>query len=211
MAFTPEQADEIKAQLLEQVDKLPNENKEEIKQHIQSLNEQQLEEFLKQNNINISDSSQPPQGGGGGEQEKPIFASIVAGDIPSYQVAENDKAIAILELNPVSEGHIIILPKSQTTIEKIPKSAMSLAQKMAKKIKTKFKPKDLKIETFSFQDYPAINVIPIYDSMPKERKKADDSVLEKLQKKLQTIKRGPRPKKEKPTKNLKEIPERIPY
>ena len=55
----------------------------------------------------------------------------------------------------------------------------------------------MKIETFSFQDYPAINVIPIYDEMPKERKKAEEGELEKTQKKLQTVKRGPRPKKEK--------------
>ena len=49
MAFSQEQAEEIKKQLLEQVEKLPNENKDQIKKHIETLNEQQLEDFLKQN------------------------------------------------------------------------------------------------------------------------------------------------------------------
>ena len=53
MALTKEQADEIKKQLLVQVDKLPQENKEEIKQQILGLNEEQLEEFLKQNKVSV--------------------------------------------------------------------------------------------------------------------------------------------------------------
>jgi len=51
MTLTPEQSKEIKQQLLLQVDKLPQENKEQIKQYISQLEGAQLEEFLKQNKI----------------------------------------------------------------------------------------------------------------------------------------------------------------
>jgi len=207
MAFTPEQAEEIKKQLLEQVEKLPSENKNQIKQQIESLEGQGLEDFLKQNNIKFSDqglqqTSPTP--------EKPIFESIISGEIPSYKIAENDKSIAILELNPLSKGHSIVIPKQKTTIEKMPKTALSLAQKIAKKIKSKLKPEDIKIETFSFQDYPAINIIPIYKDQQLEKTKAEESVLEKLQSKLETKTRTKRePKSNK--KNFPEIKPRSPY
>lgn len=210
MAFNKQQADEIKKQLLEQVKNIPNKNKDQIIKHIESLNEQQLEEFLKQNNIQLSESGQPVQTASP-ESEKPIFESIIKGELPSFKIAENSKSIAILELNPLSKAHSIILPKEKTTIEKIPKSALTLAQKIAKKIKLKFKPEDIKIETFSFQDYPAINIIPIYKDKELKKYKAEGDELKKVQSRLETKKRGPRTtKKEIKTENLPEISFRIP-
>lgn len=40
-----------------------------------------------------------------------IFCKIVAGEIPSYKVYEDDKIIAFLDINPVKPGHILIIPK----------------------------------------------------------------------------------------------------
>jgi len=212
MPFTNEQSEEIKKQLLTQVANLPNENKDQIIQHIQSLDEQQLEEFLKQNKIQISDTNQlAPEKSQ--ETEKPIFEMIINGEIPSYKIAENNKSLAILELNPLSKGHSLVIPKQKTTTEKIPKSAMSLAQKIGKKIKSKLKPEDIKIETFSFQDYPAINIIPLYKDQTLNKTKAEESDLIKLQSKLETKKRSARKTKSKPSSisNLQEIKLRIPY
>ena len=207
MGFNKEQADEIKKQLLTQVENLPNENKDQIKQHIESLNEKQLEDFLKQNNIQTSDQGISQQ-----SSEKLIFESIIKEEIPSYKIAENNKSIAILELNPLSKGHSIIIPKQKTTIEKLPKLVLSLAQEIAKKLKLKLKPEDIKIETFSFQDYPAINVIPIYKNTPLKKEKAEEGELKKLQNKLETKKRSSRkPVKVSISKNLPEIKFRIPY
>lgn len=208
MTLTQEQATEIKKQLLIQVEQLPQKNKEQIKEYIKQLNPEQLEEFLKQNKIQISETGQPQQAG---QPDKPIFESIVKGEIPSYKTAENNKAIAILEINPLSKGHSIVLPKESAPIEKIPKSCLSLAQKVAKKIKTKLKPEDIKIETSSFQDYPMINIIPLYKDQPLKKEKADEKDLQELQKKLETKKRGPRekrPKQEKP--DFSGIPEVLP-
>lgn len=201
MTLTSERAEEIKKQLIEQVDKLPNENKDQIKEHIESLDEEGLEEFLKQNNIRTANSNQ---------QEKPVFESILNNEIPSYKIAENSKAIAILEINPLSKGHCLIIPKQKTTIEKIPKTAFSLAQKISKRLKTKLKPEEIKIETFSFQNYPAINVIPIYKE-PLKKQKADEEDLINIQNKLITEKNDKKTKKTKTEKKLPEISFRIPY
>jgi len=192
MTFTQEQAEQIKKQLLEQVEQLPQENKEQIKEYIKKLDEQGLEEFLKQNKIQLSNSDSQEPKLTSQTPEKPVFQSIIEQETPCYKLAENSKAIAILEINPLSKGHCIVLPKQKTTIEKLPKSSLTLAQKIAKKIKTKLKPEDIKIETFSFQDYPAINIIPIYKDVPLKKEKLEENELKKLQKKLETKKRSPR-------------------
>ena len=40
-----------------------------------------------------------------------IFSRIVAGEIPSYKVAENDKFYAFLDINPLVKGHTLVIPK----------------------------------------------------------------------------------------------------
>ena len=41
-----------------------------------------------------------------------IFCQIVDGEIPSYQVGENDHAYAFLDVNPLSRGHTVVIPKA---------------------------------------------------------------------------------------------------
>lgn len=40
-----------------------------------------------------------------------IFTRIIEGEIPSYKVAENDHFIAFLDINPLSKGHTLVVPK----------------------------------------------------------------------------------------------------
>lgn len=42
-----------------------------------------------------------------------IFSKIVAGEIPSYKVAENDKFYAFLDINPLVKGHTLVIPKQE--------------------------------------------------------------------------------------------------
>ncbi|MCQ2255879.1 MAG: HIT family protein [Bacteroidaceae bacterium] len=42
-----------------------------------------------------------------------IFAKIAAGEIPSYKVAENDKYYAFLDINPLKEGHTLVIPRRE--------------------------------------------------------------------------------------------------
>lgn len=43
-----------------------------------------------------------------------IFSKIIAGEIPSYKVAENDRFYAFLDINPVNWGHTLVVPKQET-------------------------------------------------------------------------------------------------
>lgn len=40
-----------------------------------------------------------------------IFSKIIAGDIPSYKIAENDQFIAFLDIMPLRKGHVLVVPK----------------------------------------------------------------------------------------------------
>ena len=40
-----------------------------------------------------------------------IFSKIIAGDIPCYKIAENDRFFAFLDINPMTKGHTLVIPK----------------------------------------------------------------------------------------------------
>ena len=42
-----------------------------------------------------------------------LFSRIIAGEIPSHRIAENDKFYAFLDINPVQVGHTLIVPKRE--------------------------------------------------------------------------------------------------
>ena len=42
-----------------------------------------------------------------------IFSRIIAGEIPSYKVAENDDYYAFLDINPLTKGHTLVVPKQE--------------------------------------------------------------------------------------------------
>ena len=42
-----------------------------------------------------------------------IFSKIIAGEIPSYKIAEDDKFYAFLDINPVQPGHTLVVPKQE--------------------------------------------------------------------------------------------------
>lgn len=42
-----------------------------------------------------------------------IFSKIAAGEIPSYKVAADDKHYAFLDINPVTRGHVLVIPRKE--------------------------------------------------------------------------------------------------
>ncbi len=42
-----------------------------------------------------------------------IFSKIIAGEIPSYKIAENEKFYAFLDINPLVKGHTLVVPKQE--------------------------------------------------------------------------------------------------
>ena len=42
-----------------------------------------------------------------------IFSKIIAGEIPSYKIAEDDNFYAFLDIFPLREGHVLVVPKNE--------------------------------------------------------------------------------------------------
>ena len=66
-----------------------------------------------------------------------LFCKIVAGEIPSTRVYEEERVLAFMDVNPVNEGHLLVVPKNHTaTIYEIGPddlaAVMVVAQKLAK-------------------------------------------------------------------------------
>lgn len=42
-----------------------------------------------------------------------IFSKIVSGEIPAHKIAEDDHYLAFLDINPLVEGHVLVIPKQE--------------------------------------------------------------------------------------------------
>ncbi len=201
MTLSPEQTESIKEQLIQNIEKsFPEDKKEFAKSQIKSMGSEQLKEFLKKNNIEVK-SGQLTRSDQGSEQggTNCIFCSIVSEDVESYKISENNDSIAVLELNPLSKGHIIIIPKAHIpSSDEMPSSAFELSKKVSKKIKETLTPKKVDVSTSNTFGHEIINIIPIYDEeTPSKRKPAKPEELEEIKKTLEIKEETPAEKESK--------------
>ncbi len=68
-----------------------------------------------------------------------IFTRIINGEIPSYKIAEDEKHYAFLDINPLAEGHTLVVPKEEVDyiFDLSPEALadlMTFAQRVAKAI-----------------------------------------------------------------------------
>ena len=42
-----------------------------------------------------------------------VFTKIIHGELPSYKIAEDEKFYAFLDINPLKEGHTLVIPKQE--------------------------------------------------------------------------------------------------
>ncbi len=196
--LTEEQTQQIKEQLVKQIsENFPEDKKDFAIEQINSMNQEELENFIKQNQMS------------GNEDGKCVFCSIISKEIPSYKIGENEKAIAVLEINPISQAHTLIIQKEhkgEIDIQEI----KELSEEITKKIKTKFKAK--KIESFptEFFGHKVLNILPIYkdETSSSKRKKEIPEELKEIQEILQEEIKEKKPKKEHKEKSKEEVKEK---
>lgn len=64
-----------------------------------------------------------------------IFCKIIAGEIPSFKIYENDDSFAFMDINPASEGHSLVIPKEHAAdVHSISDAAIAATVKTAKKV-----------------------------------------------------------------------------
>lgn len=157
MTLTQEQVKIFKDQLKSQVSHLPPDQKSEALKQIDEMSSEALESLVKQQQSQASSSS----------DGNSIFRMIVNKEIDSIIVEENSSAIAVMDINPISKGHIMIIPKSPVLDPKdIPKPAFELSQKLTDKITSNLKAKSVRLETTQQFGETIIHLIPNYPNSP---------------------------------------------
>jgi len=83
-------------------------------------------------------------------KDRCIFCAIVAGEAPAFRVAEDELAIAFMDLFPVSDGHTLVIPKGHAQdVFEMEDGAMravaALARRVARAIRAEIAPDGLAV------------------------------------------------------------------
>ncbi|MBB5400436.1 histidine triad (HIT) family protein [Paraburkholderia atlantica] len=126
------------------------------------------------------------------------FAKILRGELPCIKVAENDQALAFMDLMPQADGHLLVVPK-EAVAEIFDLSDVALvasarmAQKLAIAVRAALRPDGVFIGQFNGaaagQTVPHVHfhVIPRWEGQPLKlhaREVADADTLEALAKRI---------------------------
>lgn len=179
MAALKENLENIRTKLIEHIKSTYDETKaQEYITNLNSMDEEQFIAFLKEQGLLGKD---------GEKKQQCIFCSIVFGDIPSTKIAENEKAIAILDINPASLGHTLIIPKEHIEKrENMPGEAGKLALFVQEKLQKAFSPNRVDMIATNVMGHELINLLPIYkeETLDSPRKKLEVEELQKLKEKI---------------------------
>ena len=64
-----------------------------------------------------------------------IFCRIVAGELPATRVADDERAIAIMDINPATDGHVLVLPRAHAVdLHDIADADLAACARLAKAI-----------------------------------------------------------------------------
>lgn len=96
-----------------------------------------------------------------------IFTKIVAGEIPSYKIAEDEQYLAFLDAMPLVKGHTLVIPKKETDFifdleNEDFKNLWSFAQTVAKKLEKAYPSKRIAVAVVGLEvPHAHIHLIPI--------------------------------------------------
>ncbi len=206
--LSEEEMREIKEKIISHIEStFPAEQISSAKHQIETMNSDQLGSFLQRNKMIKADDSETDS------NNDCVFCSIASGKINSVKIEDDDDAVAVLEINPVSRGHIIIIPKEHS--DKSSKKAFSLAKKISKKLKKKLLPKSIEISNSRLFGHEIINVIPVYDKENINSKRSSVKIeeLEKIKEELEKEKKIEKIRKKTKIEEIKQffwLPKRIP-
>lgn len=97
-----------------------------------------------------------------------IFTKIIKGEIPSYKIAEDEYHFAFLDINPIAEGHTLVVPKKEVDYffdlsESRLLAVMSFSKKIVKAIDTSLKPLRTGVIVQGLEvPHAHIHLVPLY-------------------------------------------------
>jgi histidine triad (HIT) family protein len=126
-----------------------------------------------------------------------IFSKIIAGEIPSYKIAENDKFFAFLDIFPIREGHTLVIPKTEVDNlfdlgDEYLSEILLFARPIAKAIEKAFPCNRCGIEVIGLDvPHAHVHLVPINSSndlnFTQHKPKAEEHELIEAQKKILAV------------------------
>ena len=123
-----------------------------------------------------------------------IFSKIIAGEIPSYKIAENEKFFAFLDIFPLVKGHVLVIPKIEVdNMFDLPDEYLSellvFAKPIAKAIERSFSCNRCGMEVVGLEvPHAHLHLIPVNSSVDlnftRKKLKLSDEELKKVQEKI---------------------------
>jgi histidine triad (HIT) family protein len=120
-----------------------------------------------------------------------IFSRIIAGEIPSYKIAENENFFAFLDIFPLREGHVLVVPKKEVdNLFDLPASFLQemllFAQPIAKAIEKGFSCNRCGISVIGLEvPHAHMHLIPINTAndlnFTQSKPQASEEVLKRVQ------------------------------
>ncbi len=101
--------------------------------------------------------------------EDSIFTKIIRGDIPSYKVYEDDIVYAMLDIDPLSDGHLLVIPKKQIDLlwdldDETYQYTWKVSKQLAKVMQEFFNPKRVGVVVEGFGvPHAHVHLVPLYD------------------------------------------------
>lgn len=101
--------------------------------------------------------------------EDSIFTKIIRGEIPCYKVYEDEQVFAMLDIEPLADGHVLVFPKKQVDLlwdlpDEDYQYLMQIAKKLARKIQAEFNPLRVGVAVEGFGvPHAHIHLVPLYD------------------------------------------------
>lgn len=101
--------------------------------------------------------------------EDSIFTKIIKGEIPCYKIYEDEKVFAMLDIEPLSNGHVLVIPKKQVDLlwdleQSDYDYLWRIAKKIAQKIQAEMKPIRVGVVVEGFGvPHAHIHLVPLYD------------------------------------------------
>lgn len=122
-----------------------------------------------------------------------IFCSILQNKIPHVKISENNESIIILEINPKSKGHSLVLTKKHNG--EITKNIIELSKDISSQIIKAYNPTNIDINEGKIFGHSILEIIPEYhDKQPKGKKTIEE--LEKIKDEILSLQKIPEVKKE---------------
>jgi histidine triad (HIT) family protein len=192
----PETIQKMKENVLEQIKKMPADKQDKIKKEIDNMPEEEFLKFVSSSKNNC------------------VFCSIIEGKTPTTKIEETKNVLAILELNPKSKGHTLILNKDHNG--PVTDEMIEISKKISEKIIVTLKPKDVSVNEGKILGHTIIEIIPNYKEKVVGKRKVK-SELEKVQEKILGLnkktqkKNEPKKEVEKQKETQENKPTGLPY